>query len=82
MTHRRASKEESLFKIMLLWLKIYLCWCASRICSKASLFLVYINDIAKQLPSLTWLFADNSSLFYASANIADIAGIINDIKLG
>ena len=39
------------------------------------LFLVYINDI-KHL-SLTRLFADDSSLFYAAANIADKAGIIN-----
>ena len=46
------------------------------------LFLVYINDIAKQLLSLTRLFADDSSLFYAAANIADIAGIINrDLQL-
>ena len=46
------------------------------------LFLVYINDIAKQLLSLTRLFADDSSLFYAAASIADIAGIINhDLQL-
>ena len=46
------------------------------------LFLVYINDIAKQLLSLTRLFADDSSLFYAAANIADIAGIIiHDLQL-
>ena len=41
------------------------------------LFLVYINDIAKQLLSLTRLFADDSSLFYAAARLSDIAGIIN-----
>ena len=40
------------------------------------LFLVYINDIAKQLLSLTRLFADDSSLFYAAARLSDIAGII------
>ena len=46
------------------------------------LFLVYINDIAKYLLSLTRLFADDSSLFYAAAHIADIAGIINhDLQL-
>ena len=46
------------------------------------LFLVYINDIAKHLRSLTRLFADDSSLFYAAAHIADIAGIINhDLQL-
>ena len=41
------------------------------------LFLVYINDIAKGLLSLTWLFAENSSLFYAAARLSDISGIIN-----
>ena len=46
------------------------------------LFLVYINDIAKHLLSLTRLFADDSSLFYSAAHIADIAGIINhDLQL-
>ena len=46
------------------------------------LFLVYINDIAKTLLSLTRLIADDSSLFYAAANIANIAGIINhDLQL-
>ena len=41
------------------------------------LFLVYINDIAEHLLSLTRLFADDSSLFYSAAHIDDIAGIIN-----
>ena len=46
------------------------------------LFLVYINDIAKHLLSLTRLFAVDSSLFYAAAHIADIAGTINhDLQL-
>ena len=46
------------------------------------LLLVYIIDIAKYLLSLTRLFADDSSLFYAAAHIADIAGIINhDLQL-
>ena len=46
------------------------------------LFLVYINDIAKHRLSLTRLFADDSSLFYSAAHIADIAGIINhDLQL-
>ena len=40
------------------------------------LFLVYISDIAKHL-GLTRLFADDNSIFYAAAHIADIAGIIN-----
>ena len=42
------------------------------------LFLIYINDIAKQLLSLTRLFADDSSLFYAAARLTTIiACIIN-----
>ena len=35
------------------------------------LFLVYIYDISKYLLSLSRLFADDSSLFYAAAHIAD-----------
>ena len=55
------------------------------------LFLVYINDIAEHLLSLTRLFADDSSLFYfglsvipfySAAHINDTAGIINhDMQL-
>ena len=46
------------------------------------LFLVYINDITNLFLSLTRLFADDSSLFYAAAHIADIAGISNhDLQL-
>ena len=48
------------------------------------LFLVCINDIAKHLLSLTRLLADNNSLFYSAAPIADIAGIItcnHDLQL-
>ena len=41
------------------------------------LFLVYINDIAKQLLSRTRLLSDDSSLFYAAARLSDIAGNIN-----
>ena len=40
------------------------------------LLLVYINDIAKHLLSLTRLFADDSSLFDSTPYIADNAGII------
>ena len=46
------------------------------------LFLVYINDIAKHLLSFTRLFANDRSLFYVAAHIADLAGIINhDLQL-
>ena len=38
---------------------------------------MYINHIAKHLFSVTRLFVDDTSLFYAAAHIADIAGIIN-----
>ena len=41
------------------------------------LFLIYINDNAKKILSSTRLFADDCSLFYAAACLADIAGIIN-----
>ena len=46
------------------------------------LFLIYINDIADSLLSLTRLFADNSSLFYSASSILYIEGIINhDLQL-
>ena len=41
------------------------------------LFLICINDISKQLLSLTKLFADDSFLFYPEAGLADIAGNMN-----
>lgn len=41
------------------------------------LFLIYVNDIAESLLSLTRLFADDSSLFCSASNIQDIEGIIN-----
>ena len=41
------------------------------------LFLVYVNDIAESLLSLTRLLADDSSLFDSAAAIKDIEGIIN-----
>ena len=41
------------------------------------LFLVYVNDIAESLLSLTRLFADDSSLFYSTSSILDLQGIIN-----
>ena len=41
------------------------------------LFLIYFNDIAKSLLSLTRLFADDSSLFCSASSIIDLQGIIN-----
>ena len=39
--------------------------------------MVYINDTAEHLQSLTRLFVDDSSLFYSAAHIDDIVGMIN-----
>ena len=41
------------------------------------LFLIYVNDIAEHLVSLTRLFADDSSLFVSAASILDIEGILS-----
>ena len=41
------------------------------------LFLIYVNDIAESLLSLTRLFGDDSSLFCSASSIADLQGIIN-----
>ena len=41
------------------------------------LFLIYVNDIAEQLLSLTRLYADDSSLFVSASNIRDVEGILN-----
>ena len=40
-------------------------------------FLIYVNDIADSLLSLTRLFADDSSLFYSASSLDDIQGLIN-----
>jgi len=46
------------------------------------LFLIYVNDIADKLLSLTRLYADDSSLYYSASSVADIEGIINhDLNL-
>ena len=67
---------------MLLWLKIYLCRRPQGSELWPLLFLVCIINIAKNTAYLTRLFADDSSLFYAVANIADKAGVINhDLQL-
>jgi len=41
------------------------------------LFLIYVNDIADSLLSLTRLYADDSSLYYSASTVEDIEGIIN-----
>ena len=40
-------------------------------------FLIYVNDIADSLLSLTRLFADDSSLFYSASSLDDIQDLIN-----
>ena len=42
------------------------------------LFLIYVNDIAESLLSLTRLFADDSSLFCSASSIIDVQGILNN----
>ena len=42
------------------------------------LFLLYINDIADNLKSLTRLFADDTSLTHSSQNLNDIENIVNN----
>ena len=43
------------------------------------LFLIYVNDIADSLLSLTRLFADDSSLFYSTSSILDLQGQLYSI---
>ena len=40
-------------------------------------FLVYINDIAEHLLSITRIFADDTSLAFTASNVTDIEGILN-----
>ena len=78
----KSKKAESWSQVLHFRSKFYLCRAATGVCSWTSLFLVYINDIAEHLLSLTRLFADDSSLFYSAAHIDDIASIINhDMQL-
>ena len=45
--------------------------------SQPLLFLIYVNEFAESLLSLTRLFADDSSLFCSASSTADLQGIIN-----
>ena len=46
------------------------------------LFLIYVNDIAESVLSLTRLFADDSSLYFSGSFLDDIEGIMNhDLRI-
>ena len=47
------------------------------LCWALFFFLIYVNDIADSLLSLTRLFADDSSLFYSASSLDDIQDLIN-----
>ena len=45
-------------------------------------FLVYVNDIAENLLSITRLFADDNSLAFTSFSLVDLEGILNhDLRI-
>ena len=75
-------KAESGLKVLFLGLKSIFAGVSHGSVFGPILFLVYINDKAKHLLSLTRLFADDSSLFYSAVHVADIAGITShDLQL-
>ena len=41
------------------------------------LVIIYVNDIAESLLSLTRLYADDSSLYYSASSVRDTEGVIN-----
>ena len=45
-------------------------------------FLVYVNDIAENLLSITRLFADDTSSAFSASNVKDTEGILNhDLRM-
>ena len=62
---------------MHIYLQSHPSWCPQGFCVSPLLFLIYVNDIAVSLLSLTRLFADDSSLFYSASSLDDIQGLIN-----
>ena len=45
-------------------------------------FLIYVNDIAENLLSITRLFADDTSLAFSSSDVKDTEGILNhDLRM-
>jgi hypothetical protein len=56
-------------------------WCTSRSVLGLLLFIVYINDIAEKLISLSRLFADDTSLSYSSLDELQMKTVIDhDLK--
>ena len=53
-------------------------WCALRIYFRALLFLVYINDLSKNLSSTVKLFGDDTSIFSVVQNISLSSLQLND----
>ena len=48
----------------------------------SSFFLIYVNDIAENLLSITRLFADDTSLAFSSSDVKDTEGIWNhDLRM-
>ena len=54
-------------------------WRASRICLRASIILVYINDLPKNLSSTAKLFADDTSIFSVVYDISLSSLQLNDL---
>ena len=76
------QKAESYSKIKLLFSTSSHSRSTSRICVRTTFFLIYVNDIAESVLSLTRLFADDSSLYFSGSSLDDIEGIMNhDLRI-
>ena len=53
-------------------------WCASRVCVRYLLFIIYINDTVNTSSVLNYvLFADDTNLFSAHNNVYTLINILN-----